>query len=116
MTTYTYQAYRLWTYDLWGNEEDGWSVNDRYDRGPVVLQVVEGDLPSDDELTLAVGGIPSTFYWDGEDGDSSYLYAIGSRTGKPLCELVRLHDDEAAKAIAEHLLNPINFPLPYHMS
>lgn len=29
--------YTLWTYDVWGNEKDGYTVNDRYKQGKVYL-------------------------------------------------------------------------------
>jgi hypothetical protein len=36
---------RGWTFDVWGNEEDGYEINDRYDQGTY-------DVPEKDWLTV----------------------------------------------------------------
>ena len=32
--------YQVWTYDVWGNERDGFEVNDRYKQGTVEIEAV----------------------------------------------------------------------------
>lgn len=44
-------SYRVWSYDVWGNDEDGYSVNDR-------CEIDHGECshyPSDDEITKIIG-------------------------------------------------------------
>lgn len=91
------RLYRLWTYDVWGNAEDGYCVNDRCKRDvfaiPVTREVhnkgTEHEFvtedPTDRQLSKAVGCSVKNTRWDGE---SDYtLYAEDERTGEPLCEL-----------------------------
>jgi len=86
--------YRFWTYDLWGNENDGWEVNDRYDRG--LVEVIQEETIynrgsehefvswecSKESLKEAVAAIVD-LDWEGENEYT--LYA--TYEGKPICEL-----------------------------
>ena len=87
--------YQLWTYDVWGNAEDGYEVNDRRKHGTIDIkcknevfnantpQEFTTYCPTDLQLSRAVGcrGLS----WDGE---SDYtLYATREKDGKPEGEL-----------------------------
>jgi len=43
-------TWRVWTYDVWGNAEDGYEVNDRNDQGEVELS----DEPTDQQILDAL--------------------------------------------------------------
>lgn len=80
-------AWELWTYDVWGNETDGWDVNDRtcLDR--------EFALPtdsSDDEIKQALidaGYLKPGFEID-LDGDDMIVFVNQSNNDFPLFELL----------------------------
>jgi predicted NAD/FAD-dependent oxidoreductase len=42
--------WRVWTYDVWGNAEDGYEVNDRTDQGYLDLP----DNPTDEQIVKAL--------------------------------------------------------------
>lgn len=42
--------WRVWTYDVWGNAEDGYEVNDRYSQGFIDLP----DEPENEEILQAL--------------------------------------------------------------
>ena len=82
--------FHLHTYDVWGNPEDGYQVNDRYMRRAVIeIKLRPGkDYPTDLQLNRAIG--LRNVEWSGE---SDYtLYAESKLTGEPLCELERIND------------------------
>jgi hypothetical protein len=84
----------LWTYDVWGNAEDGYGVNDRYKHGIVTVRCkrevfnvgtpheFETFEPTDRQLSRAAGF--SRVQWEGQDGA---FYAETAR-GKPVGELI----------------------------
>jgi hypothetical protein len=85
------RAWKVWGLDVWGNEEDGYDVNDRYDHGIICII----DEPTDEEILKAVDldyRNPSKFDIDGDDG---YLHIERVRDGRPLLQLEREDDDEA---------------------
>jgi hypothetical protein len=85
------RAWRVWGLDVWGNEEEGYEVNDRSDHGIICII----DEPTDEEILKAVDldyRNPSKFDIDGDDG---YLHIERVRDGRPLLQLEREDDDEA---------------------
>lgn len=42
--------YRVWKLDVWGNEKDGYTVNDRHDIGEIELP----EVPEDNEILNAL--------------------------------------------------------------
>mgnify|MGYP000992431548 CR=1 FL=1 len=96
------RAWRYWGLDVWGNEEEGFDVNDRYDHGIVCII----DEPTDDEIIKSVLGPfakPSNYTVDGDDG---YLHIELARNGRPVAQLEREDDDEA-DAECERDKNPL---------
>jgi len=82
-------SYELWFYDVWGNAEDGYDVNNRFcnnrnleiecadDTGPTMAQIAE-------YLGCSVEAIE-----DDNFGDEAHIYINESADGKPLCEFIR---------------------------
>jgi len=80
-------SYELWFYDVWGNAEDGYEVNNRFcnnrnleiecadDTGPTMAQIAE--ILGCDESEIEDGG-----------GDDMVIYIDESADGKPLCEFI----------------------------
>ena len=91
------QTYELWTYDVWGNAKDGWEVNNRYKHGTITLKVKPTVFnqgtpheftaygPTDLQINRAVRG--RGIVWDGE---TDYTLYGETKSGKPVCELVRV--------------------------
>lgn len=85
----------LHTYDVWGNERDGFEVNDRYMRRDVI-EVPDDATDADFILALKRAGwlkrnvrVSSI----GIEGESDYtLYFTHTPTGYPLFELERRQD------------------------
>ena len=103
-------SYELWFYDMWGNEEDGFSVNDRrcanrdfivptmpktYNRGKPGQ--FTDFVPSNKEVLTALvdaGELKHSVFnaditWD---GDGEHLY-LTEDNGYPLCELLLNEED-----------------------
>jgi hypothetical protein len=88
------RIYTLRVYDVWGNEQDGYDVNDTFTIGEVRIrcraEVHNPGMPSEfidyvpteRQLALAVG--EKGLVWSGESDD--VLFAETKR-GKPVCEL-----------------------------
>ena len=73
--------YQLYTYDLWGNARDGFTVNDVY-RQSDIINVDENTSDRAINRRLGIHGVK----WDGEHG--YVLYGVSARNeGKPICEL-----------------------------
>ena len=103
-------SYELWFFDVWGNEEDGFSVNDRncasrdfivptmpktYNRGRP--EQFTDFVPSNKEILSALvqaGEIQETPFLAsiniGGDGENIYLT---EENGYPLCELLLNRED-----------------------
>ena len=81
-------SYELWFYDVRGNAEDGYEVNDRYcdnrnleiecadDTGPTMAQIAE--ILGCDESEIEEGG-----------GDDMVICIDEAADGRPLCEFIR---------------------------
>lgn len=106
-------SYELWFYDVWGNEEEGFSVNDRhcvsrdfiiptmpktYNRG--TPRQFTDFVPSNKEILRALVSagelkplalLPSSGI--GIDGDGEYIY-LTEENGCPLCELLLNKEEE----------------------
>lgn len=84
------RSWHEWGLDVWGNEEDGYDVNDRYDHGHICII----DEPTKAEILKAAGLDwldPGHYSVDGDDG---YIHIEESATGKPVLQLERDDDDE----------------------
>jgi len=80
--------YELFTYDLWGNEEDGFEVNDVYRYDKFVIEENTSDVTLIEALRDVLPGIFHNIPWydimiEGEDDGCLYF----SHNGVPLCEL-----------------------------
>lgn len=83
---------RVWTYDVWGNEKDGYEVNDRYEVGTYkdmdsIFQAKDGDIISwlKDEGHLVKGTHLKSFEIDG-DGEQ---YLTIDFKGRPILEVTK---------------------------
>lgn len=74
--------YRIYRYDTWGNEEDGFEVNDTYRTANVYD--IEADW-TNERIIAAIEGEGITLEWPDED----ICYINETATGKPLGELRR---------------------------
>ena len=86
-------TYRIYGYDLFGNDDEGYEVNDVY-RGPLVefATICKHEGPTDAQIREALApyfALPAKIRTDGDD---LAIYVDDPRTGKPLCEL-RLIDE-----------------------
>ena len=82
-------SYELWFYDVWGNAEDGYNVNDRN----CADENVEFDCENNEYPTMAqiaeYLGCSVEAIEDDNFGDETHLYISESVDGKPLCEFIR---------------------------
>lgn len=87
----------VWTYDVWGNEDDGYEVNDRYNQhrdyeiecavevyNAGTPQQFESAYPSDEQIREALGLRDSCQFET--DGDDLTIY-VNTVDGYPLGEL-----------------------------
>jgi len=80
--------YKVWNYDVWGNDEDGFTVNDRNEIGSVDLP----DDPTDAQILEAISE-----YWDTDrltiddsaDFGDGVIEIIVEETEEPVGQLVR---------------------------
>lgn len=79
------ETYTLWGYDVWGNETDGWDVNDRHRIAEVAIE----DINDDDEIKNLLIEYGIAFDDDdiSYDGDDHVIFAY-TDDGYPLCELI----------------------------
>lgn len=89
-------TWQVCTYDVWGNAEDGYDVNDVYKQGEVELDIpinkynegteheFEAAAPTDDQIkdVFEVGGFEIQ-----TDGDDTMIWATLEPTGYPLGHL-----------------------------
>jgi len=75
--------YRLFLYDVWGNEHDGWDVNDVFKSGYYFSAGVEH---TDAELTNMVGDLFGLQLQIDVGSDENTIY-FSDENGKPVCEL-----------------------------
>ena len=86
------QHYRLYTYDLWGNDEDGYEVNDVYRSTKIELDPVNMtdseilDVMIKEEIFESIQNVEIAI-----SSDDEVWYFVTKDQGKPLCEL-RLED------------------------
>jgi hypothetical protein len=85
-------TWRLYTYDVWGNANDGYEVNDVYPK-----QTLEIDGDTDAAVIAALerstGGACTAIEVDWNEADTIYLNSMVD--GKPLGELRRVDESEA---------------------
>lgn len=78
--------YRLYTYDVWGNQNDGWDVNRTYKSAWTISKSIYDEL-GDEELTQKIEhilGIECQI--DRNCSDDTVIY-FSSEQGEPVCEL-----------------------------
>lgn len=87
--------YEIITYDVWGNEKDGFEVNNAFSTG-TIIDVTDSDSEKDIISKLkAVGIIRKGFRFSSFsiDGEASYsLYVTYEPTMYPVCELRKVED------------------------
>ncbi len=78
-------TYKLYTYDLWGNDEDGYDINDYYTHSDTF--VITDDMTDKEVIALLDFNQPETIEIDSNYSDSETFYFVDNVTGKPICEL-----------------------------
>ena len=86
---------KIWHFDVWGNDVDGYQVNDRWAEYEY-LDLKEDQWKSDKAIIKALKKVLclkrnlhfSSFFLDFFDENAAYI----EYKGKPLCELERLED------------------------
>jgi hypothetical protein len=77
----------LWSYDVWGNELEGYDVNDRccLDRA---IEVPDFLMANERAILEAIDASPACgIDWTMSDGSTIELFSL--HTGKPLGQIVR---------------------------
>jgi len=82
--------YQLCSYDVWGNDIDGYEVNDKYKLDIISLP----ESPTNSQILKALkscGFLKSTVKLSQLefDGDEQTIYINVSRNGAPFCELAK---------------------------
>lgn len=93
MKTLTADTFDFITYDAWGNEEDGFDVNDSYKSGEVEIPDIDNDQGIIDAL-IGAGLLKSTVtlkdvQFDNNGSDENSILINEASNGKPFCELRR---------------------------
>ena len=105
-------TWEVWTYDVWGNAEEGYNVNDRYclqHAYPLTLAVVTNNpgtdrafdsaSPSDKQIREALGLVEDASITT--DGDDLYIQVDASEDGYPLGELSCMSHESLSPIRAE---------------
>lgn len=79
------RTYVWYTWEMWGNEVDGWDFNNRYCSG--ATYELSGD-ETDEELVVLLGGKPEEIEVDGNSDPEFSIVFQRVKDGKPLGELV----------------------------
>lgn len=75
--------YRLYTYDVWGNQNDGWEVNQIFKS----VWWIPSDIKDDEEITKHVEDIMGVeIEIDQNCSDDNVIY-FSTEQGEPVCEL-----------------------------
>jgi hypothetical protein len=100
-------TYDVVSYDVWGNEKDGWEVNDSHKTG---MTVELTDEPTDRQVIEALKEVGyvnkyakmAAFCFDYNNNVASDDIYVELANGKPFCELRKVIDWNAgAKVIAD---------------
>ena len=99
------QVWEVWTYDVWGNAEDGWDVNDRHCLhrryeiaspvevcNPGTPAEFEAASPTDAQIREALGLVEDAAI--DTDGDDHYITVDASEDAYPLGELNLIIEEE----------------------
>lgn len=86
--------YELYSYDVWGNEEEGYSVNDTFKRGIIELENDDdGEIIRELKSMGFLASSAETINFEIE-GESDYtIYINGKNDNYPYCELRRIKGD-----------------------
>ena len=78
-------TWEVWSYDVLGNDNDGYEVNDRACLNRNFQ--VKGDYPTDKEIREALGLKRIKIDLDGDDKD---VYVTWAKNGMPIGELLMI--------------------------
>ncbi len=92
------ETWRLYTYDLWGNDQDGYEVNDIYQQEQFEVEFTGQE---EDEVKRVIqAGIdqdilsdPTMFSWQVDpqvDNTDGIIYLVGTDNQQPMGELRRI--------------------------
>jgi hypothetical protein len=89
--------WEVWTYDVWGNADDGWEVNNRFcdeRHHKLTLRVETCNAGTDREFKSAsptdeqIRDLFGPHAEDSGDGDDRAVYVVDSRNDEPLGEML----------------------------
>jgi hypothetical protein len=89
-------TWEVWTYDVWGNAEDGYEVNDRYCRErafelTLAVEVCNAGTPQEFECASISDAQVKELWGDGVEtdgnGDDLHYYFERCKDGKPVGEM-----------------------------
>ena len=75
-------TYTLWSYDVWGNENDGWEVNDRFALYRE-LELTTTNSTEERAILDAIKAVPNVGI-DWTQSDEYRIEIVHRTTGKPL--------------------------------
>lgn len=79
------ENFKLYTYDLHGNDTDGYTINDYYYQDTIQLQDIEN--LSDEDIIAEIDFLEPDKIEITLDSDNDHLYFANRKTGSPICEL-----------------------------
>ena len=82
--------YEIRTYDVWGNDEDGYTVNDSTvaERGTIDARTINSDKALMRFIRARMCGTRGPrLEVDNNSSDFNYVYFNEKKTGKPFCEI-----------------------------
>ena len=80
----TTTRYRFWSYDVWGNENDGFEVNDVYSSMAVVN--IDERISDEDICEIVKSWYGEKVVMD-QGSDVDVMYFSSEANGQPICEL-----------------------------
>lgn len=95
--------YKMFVFDVWGNDEDGYEVNDRQENGYLIIMDDEAKRDNLIKALKKVGFLNNNLRYSkfDEDGDCDYslFYNYNSI---PLFELESMTEDESIEYMNHH--------------
>lgn len=79
-------TWEVWTYDVWGNAEEGYNVNDRYCQCREAEIESDDGFPTDAQIRDTFGLEPDTAI--DTDGDDKVIYVNLADDGCPVGEML----------------------------
>jgi hypothetical protein len=86
---YTMPTYNFITYDVWGNEDDGWDINDAY---TTAVQMEIDDDTTDDDILECISDTPWRIEIDHAMCSEYFIYIKMADSDRPVGEFRLVRD------------------------